>query len=399
MKLEQLDLVRAPADPARVRLVGEVSYRDGGREAYWFEVDQEYEHALSPSGNPWLACLLPLAVTLGEPLEIAAPVDGLLYESAHELMHVWKSWDPRRHVVPVEAPILGQSARSNGTKVAAFFSGGVDSFFTALRHQDDAPIRLDDLILIWGLVDIPLANAGAFARVRGRMEQAASELGKRLVPVATNLLETRWAKANWARLSHGSVLGAIALALENRYAQVMIASSTPFWRLRPWGSHPLTDPLFSTSSLRIIHDGASMSKVRKLEQIVNSDTAMRYLRVCWKSPSGDNCGVCGKCYRTMASLAALDALDRCETFRPGPLDLEKVAHLYASTAWEGLTSELEVLARERGKFELERAVRRSRMYSRRLHRLLTATAWLRRQRVVWRIAGPLEQRLRAGALS
>lgn len=398
MRLEQVDIARAPTDTLRIRVRGEVSYRDGAREAYWFEVDREYEEGLSSSGNPWLACLLPLAVTLGEPLEIAAPVDGLLYENMRELMHVWKAWDARLRVIPIEAPIFDQSPERNGRRTATFFSGGVDSFFTVLRHQDAAPVRLDDLILVWGLVDIPLANAQAFARVRGRMEQAAAELGRRLVPVATNLLETRWAKANWARLSHGSALAAIALALEHRYAKVMIASSTPVWRLRPWGSHPLTDPLFSSSSLRIIHDGASMSRVRKLEQIVSSDTAMRYLRVCWRSTSGDNCGVCGKCYRTMAVLAAVDALDRCKTFPAAALDLEKVSRLYSSTAWEGLSVELEDLARERGKVDLLRAVRRSRTYSRRLHRLLTVTDWMKQQRVVWRIADPLEHRLLAGAL-
>lgn len=399
MKLERVDIIGAPKAQGQIRVLGEVSYRDGGRDAYWFEVDGEFEQAVSRSGNPWLACLLPLAVTLGEPVEIAVPVDEMLYEGAHELMHIWKAWNPKVHVVPVEAPILDRSEHPSGRKVASFFSGGADSFFTVLRHQDDAPIRLDDLILVWGLLDIPLANAAAFATVRARMEQAAAELGKRLVPVATNLLETRWTKAPWAQLSHGSALGAIALILEPQYSKVLIASSTPYWCLGPWGSHPLTDPLFSTSSLRIIHDAASLSRVQKLERLVRSDIAMRYLRVCWQSSSGDNCGSCAKCCRTMAALAALDALDRCETFRQARLNLEKVERMYSSIAWLGLDSELEILARDRGKLELAQAVRRSLEYSRRLHRSLLIVDWLRQQRVVWRIADRLEHRLRAGALS
>lgn len=57
------------------------------------------------------------------------------------------------------------------------------------------------------------------------------------------------------------------------------------------------------------------------------------------------------------------------------------------------------MARERGKLELAQAVRRSREYSRRLHRSLVIVDWLRQQRVVWRIADRLEHRLRAGALN
>lgn len=86
MRLERPRIVDAPGDPARVRLMAEVSYLDRTAEEYWFEVDREFAGALSRRGNPWLVCLLPLAATIGEPLEIEVPVDARLYEGVQDVM-------------------------------------------------------------------------------------------------------------------------------------------------------------------------------------------------------------------------------------------------------------------------------------------------------------------------
>ncbi len=200
MRLRQVDIVVSPNAPRRVRLEAEVSYLHGAPEVYWLEVDREFEGVLSRSGNPWLACLLPLAMTIGEPLELSLPVDPVLYEGAQDVMSIWKVWYPHLRVVPIEADTLDETAQQHENKAAVFFSGGVDSFFTVLRHQGDRPhtaIQLDDLILVHGLADIPLANGQAFERACGSLVKAADELGKRLVPVSTNLRETRWNEADW----------------------------------------------------------------------------------------------------------------------------------------------------------------------------------------------------------
>src|SRR6185436_6108277 len=105
-------------------------------EEYWFDVPGEYASSLSESGNPWLACLIPLAVTLGEPLRLALPVDRTLFDNVQELQQVWKCWHPHLHVVPVVADLAAPSRQEPPTRAAAFFSGGVDSFFTVLWHGD-----------------------------------------------------------------------------------------------------------------------------------------------------------------------------------------------------------------------------------------------------------------------
>lgn len=400
MRVERVDVGPVPGSPAHVRLAAEVSYGDGTAESYWFEVERDLEPALSRGGDPWLACLLPLAITLGEPLEIPVPVDPLLYENAVNLMHIWKTWYPRLQIVPLRVPVAGPAADGTEERAGVFFSCGVDSFFSVLRHGDGrapAPLHLDDLIFVWG-ADIAIGNTAGFLRARASAAQAAGELGKRLVPVATNLRETRWKKTDWAYLSHGAALGAIALTLENRYRRVLIASSMPYYRLQPWGSHPLTDPLFSTSRLRIIHDGAFLARLEKVGAIISSDVAMRHLRVCWRSEDGVNCGRCDKCTRTMAILSVLGALDRCATFRADQFQVERVARVYSKTAGMGVMRELERLARAKGRADLTRAARQSMKNSRRMHALLPLLRRIEPRPIVGPLASRIETRLLARVL-
>ena len=77
MELIRIDIVEAPGSE-RVRLVGKVAYDRGSplTEELWYEVPRAYAEHLSTDGTPWLATLLPLAVTLNEPLRIAQPVDA-----------------------------------------------------------------------------------------------------------------------------------------------------------------------------------------------------------------------------------------------------------------------------------------------------------------------------------
>jgi len=104
MKLVSVRLAEAPGK-RRVRLVGEVTYDDRPRKAeqYWFELPEKYADSLSESGNPWPACLLPLAVTRREPLRLCLPIDPVLSANAARLMKIWTGWYRKLRVVPIEA--------------------------------------------------------------------------------------------------------------------------------------------------------------------------------------------------------------------------------------------------------------------------------------------------------
>src|SRR3989338_4544396 len=103
MHLKKVELINSPSSPGYIRLRGEVSYdnRSYNSEAYWFDIPKGYSQNISESGNPWLACLLPLALTLGEPLRIDLPVDKVLFKNITKLIQIWKSWYPQLQAEPL----------------------------------------------------------------------------------------------------------------------------------------------------------------------------------------------------------------------------------------------------------------------------------------------------------
>jgi hypothetical protein len=333
MRLKQVDIIESPISRGHARLVGVVEFGDHSRapEQIWFDVPPHLSGELSRSGNPWLACLLPWAVTLGEPLELGLPVDPLLYEGALALMLVWEAWYPgEREMVPLHCDMLTPGTIDPAGRVGAFFSGGVDSFHTLLRHEPLGgailPIHIDDLITVWGL-DVPLGNPGAFARVQENIAAVAGAVGKGAVTMATNLRESGWNATNWGLMGQGPALASLAMVLEGRYRRVMLPSSLSYSSIRVWGTHPLVDPLLSTTRLDIRDDGAHDNRRAKIAAIADSELAMRHLRVCWMAQSDHNCGKCEKCLRTLTAFELMGKRDRCVTFPPDAWSLEALASL------------------------------------------------------------------------
>lgn len=377
----------------RVRLTGEVTYEDRPREVeeYWFEVAAEHAGSLSRTGNPWLVGLAPLAATLGQNLRIALPVDRLLYRNVREVLAIWRSWYPELHPVEVEADTTEDLADAPGSRTGTFFSGGVDSFFTVLRNEEagNRSLPADDLILVGGF-DFPLENADAFERHRARLREAAGELGKELVDVVTNLRETRLREAPWADLWHGPALASVGLALERRYRRLLIASTSPYGELEPWGSHPMTDALFSTRNTIVIHDGAECTRLDKVGYISRSDVALRWLHVCFREVSDQNCGRCRKCLLTMMALALFGALDRCRMFPAGGPDLERVSRiLFQNEAQRRGVRRTRDLALREGRGDIARAINHALRRSTFLAPVLAALNRLRTKRGFSRVTrGP-----------
>ncbi len=360
MEVRDIRLDSSPAGGDRVRLRADVKYASGESEEYWFDVPQSRAEELSRTGNPWLACLLPLAATLGEPLAIALPVDSALKANSARLISIWKVWYPGLFDVVVAADVDTTTRVSGQGRTGAFFSGGVDSFFTVLRDRDTAPPSerrpINDLITVWGF-DISLDKEHAFARLRARHGEIASRIGKELTDVATNIRATRWKTADWSYLAHGAGLASIVLALENRFTAVYIAGGGGYRGLHPWGSHSVTDPLFSTRDTSIVHDGVAYLRTEKIETIASEPVALDGLRVCYETWTDENCGHCNKCLRTMIGLEICGVLKQCPTL-PHPGDLiETVARMDCSYFADYREFEdLRRLAENRGRRDLVRAL-------------------------------------------
>ncbi|MGH3147882.1 MAG: hypothetical protein ACRDTR_18995, partial [Rubrobacter sp.] len=143
------------------------------------------------------------------------------------------------------------------------------------------------------------------------------------------------------------------------FRKVLIAAGLSYAELVPRGTHPMLDPLWSTELTTIVHDGCEMTRVEKVAYISEHETAMKWLRVCFRNPDGAyNCGRCKKCLYTMIALRIAGALERCETL-PSDLDPEEISNLHLAGTRLLVGQNLRALERLGTEPELAQAVARS----------------------------------------
>ena len=76
----------------------------------------------------------------------------------------------------------------------------------------------------------------------------------------------------------------------------------------PWGGNPITYAMLSSHDFQIVYDGGEFARTEKAERILDWETGLRNLRVCWEGPlTGRNCGRCEKCLRTKLNFMAVGA--------------------------------------------------------------------------------------------
>jgi len=368
----------------------DLEFGDGTKEQLWFRVPEEVP--APENGNAWLALALPLAAVLGEDLRIDLPVDAWLKLNAESLLAVWRHWYPDlAKAIQIHADALPPELPKPG--VVSSFTAGVDSFFTVLRHPE-----CKHYIHVLGL-DMPIWKKEAHARLTARLESIAAQMGARFYRLATNLRETRWGKLPWETFASGAALAGSHLQMESICGAGLIPSSELSPDI-PWGSHPLTDSLFSTSSMRILHDGLSHNRLEKTEFVARFPLVLENLHVCFigqdtHGQDDRNCSRCEKCLRNMLALDAIGKLGECKTFDLSLYRVELAAQLEATTA-KGriLIGRLRELAERHGRSDiaahLDESLRKS--------RIMKALKRFEQTPLLWRL--PAYYRKRAfGALS
>ena len=281
---------------------------------------------VSHTADAFLTAGLFPAMKLGHDLRIEGSVSPKLLRATDTIQDIIRAWFPGNSSVSIEAETSNDTGLTDQREVGAFFSGGIDAFYTLLKHRDE----ITTLIFIHGF-DIQLDKYEFRKRASKSVKDVADEFGKVLVEVETNLPECL-EKISPSFIpaggdAHGAVLASIALLLSPRLKKVYIPSSVPYHVMNPWGSHVLLDRLWSTEDMAIVHDGCEADRIKKAFVVAQSEVAMRNLRVClFKPEEGLNCERCEKCLRTMAELRAVGALDRCSTFR-SKLDLRTFSEI------------------------------------------------------------------------
>jgi hypothetical protein len=278
--------------------------------------------ALYPGVEPLLVLALLPAMRVGADLLPAQPISEDFSANLVRFMEIFGRWfkDFSKVHILGERGVAGRPRTR--ARVGAFFSGGVDSFYTLLKHHNE----ITDLVYVHGF-DVRLEDHVRRKAVSDMCRAVAVHFGKGLVEVETNAPSMVRPYGKWGMHAHGAVLACVGHLLSSEFRKIYIASSYHQDELFPWGSHPDTDPLLGSQEVTFIHDGCEARRPEKIEAICAHEIVIDHLRVCFENVEGTyNCGKCEKCLRTMISLYALGKLGRCRTF-PEKLDPTAVRNL------------------------------------------------------------------------
>ena len=280
--------------------------------------DHVHFRSETPLGND--DALLPMALEpsmrVGGVLDLPRGLSPSIRSSCPKIQDLLADWSGRSGVPQFEHVEVRTSDRpsepAKGRGVGAFFTSGLDSTYTALKHSDE----ITHLIYV-DRFDLPHASSAVREAALMSVRSSAANLNKQLIEVETNLRDfsDRW--VSWT-FYHGAALATVALLLSQQLYKVYIPSSLALWQIGPWGSHPSLDPLWGTDSMAIVHDGSEADRIQKIRAIAEHPGALSHLRVCWEN-AGDteesqNCGTCEKCLRTMLSLWRCGLLERATSF-------------------------------------------------------------------------------------
>ncbi len=275
--------------------------------------------------TPWVPALLPIAMWAGADVSVAGAVDPAVVASSRHAQALLHRWYPSLSVVDVHpAQALPEEPPAAG--VGCFFSGGVDSFFSVLRHREE----VTHLIFAHGF-DIPIGNEDLAGRARAAAREAAESLGRPLIEIRTNLRELSNGRSDWQTQYHGAAMAAVGHAISGHVSRILVPGSYSEKDLHPWGTHPDLDPHWSGSRVGFEHDSVDVTRAEKVRGLADHQVALDHLRVCYKNKGGAyNCGRCEKCLRTMINLSTVDALQRSRTL-PRTLDLKAVRRMRVSS--------------------------------------------------------------------
>jgi hypothetical protein len=300
----------------------------GGEHRLTIQVPAEFAIS-TEDASPFLAASLLSAMRRSEELHVDGVVSERLLRRLGDIQGAYVMWDPTLTPCRVRVAATADTPAS-GTGIGAFFARGVDSMFTAIGGGAPEHLPLEHLIFSPSL-DL-VFDAEVRAQELALACEAAAMLELPLIRIETNIRAMTDLAVDWNDASAGG-LAIMALSLGGGLNRVVVPSTHFHGSLKPHGTHPLLDPLYSTESVQIVHDSITYSRFGKVAYLVaERPDLLPYLKVCWAESRPDNCGRCAKCLLTMAYLEACGGLQAASSF-PDTLDLELLSSVKHRPVW------------------------------------------------------------------
>jgi len=228
-----------------------------------------------------------------------SPVSETLVKNLAKHQDIFSLWFPK-DLSSINVDVTTIHSEQGSENAISLFSGGVDSFYTFIENKEE----LSHIFLCIGL-DIQLEEKVKIKLAIESYRKLAARNNKQLLITTTNMRHV-FPHGN-RMIQHVAILSALVLAYG--FKTLYIPASDSIDKLEPWGSHPLTDHLFSNGITNVIHHGC-VPRSQKTVAIAESREALKYLRVC-NSSDEYNCGKCEKCLRTMFIFNILNCESGC----------------------------------------------------------------------------------------
>lgn len=373
MRIENL---RSAKYGKRARISADLAWEDCKRSPaeIFFETDEAFSEDLTCNPDSFLLAAAFPAMHFGERrVKIDAPVCPELKTGLVSAMTFISHWFQKGRKIP-DLETGGGRMPPDGKspdRAGFFFSGGVDSFATLranrLNYPPEHPLFIKDAIVAYGL---EMDDVEAFGHVVETLSRASAELGLSLIPVYTNIYlpyrdeDERNNFSFWENEFMGAALASIAHAFSNRLSTVSISATFSLTIPVPFGTHPLIDPNFSSTALKIRHEEFLLTRLAKTKMLSSWEPALRHMRVCNNfrhyKRGMVNCCNCEKCIRTMLELMVSGVLDRSEAFSRKDITEElvmrktKISGDYTELSYKELIGPLSAI----GRHDLVRAVKK-----------------------------------------
>ncbi len=156
-----------------VTLAADISFRGKKTQRAYISVDNTYENFLATDASPFLAAVLLPCMKTGENIYVEDNVSNKLLENTDAIMDLVSGWKVGLKKIKVRVKETTRDT-SQPHFVGSFFTAGVDSFYTYLKHNKKEKDTITHLIMVHGF-DIPLSNITLFQEVKATVGKVQGE--------------------------------------------------------------------------------------------------------------------------------------------------------------------------------------------------------------------------------
>ncbi len=347
-----VDHLRQEREEGWVKVSARIVWEDNDRteERLCIHVSESLADDVECNPNAFLLATAIPAAKYGERrLAIEGQLCPVLYDGMLTVLTQLREWYDKARPTPAIEPSEGFQTRQPNTsgRAGQFFSGGVDALATLRRNRlmypADHPSSIRDGLFVFGAhpYDYHCGERSpdrfeVWQRAWRQIRQTAAETGLDVHGITTNVFAIFDDAEFGDREFYGSGMFVLPHLFPSRFHEFHIAGSEYVADLIPWGTHPLIDPYFGSSYLRVSHDGCRLRRLEKVQLIADWPVALSTLNVCFRNklPTDRlNCGTCPKCLRTMLELLICGRLHEATAFPANDVDpnLLRSVHLLRPT--------------------------------------------------------------------